>query len=76
MSVCVCVCVPLQRLKAEKKQFKEVVCRMFMDQLKPHYQAGKFRTPVSAGMPSPVTHTSRSNLPLVILLCRRTTLTC
>ena len=44
------MCAPLQKLKAEKKQFKEVVCRMFMDQLKPHYQSGKFRTPVSVSM--------------------------
>ena len=33
--------------KNQKRQLKEAVCRLFVAQLKPHYQAGKFKSNVS-----------------------------
>ena len=33
--------------KNKKKQFRETVCRLFVAQLKPYYQAGKFKSNVS-----------------------------
>ena len=33
--------------KDKKKQFREAICRLFVAQLKPYYQAGKFKSNVS-----------------------------
>ena len=40
---------PVQKCdgKDKKKQFREAVCRLFVAQLKPYYQAGKFKSNVS-----------------------------
>ena len=49
MSHSVVVFLVLQKCdgKNKKKQFREAVCRLFVAQLKPHYQAGKFKSNVS-----------------------------